>query len=111
MTYQCREASISVSLAVFDLRTDLFQGLALPSHGCGRQMPFRVPRNPGLVVVCLVMARRTLQSRGSVSFGTAHDPRTMWAHEISLGWAFSCRMTVHTARMLQNLRRFIEQRD
>src|SRR5690242_13303245 len=93
----------AVALRVLDLRADLTDRLALPRHLAGGEVPFRMPRNAARLEVRRAVAGGAAQRHHPVPIGAALDRRLVRPPLVSLMRAVARGVTIHAARMGQNL--------
>src|SRR5678815_2878620 len=105
------EIQITVSTAILDLLADVTQRFALPSHGLRRQVPLRMSWHPRGVEVGVVMAGVALHAGRTVAVGAAYDQRLVRTAGVGLQRNVTGGMTVHAARVQDDLAGFFEQRD
>src|SRR5262249_12512141 len=102
------ECSVAIARRILNLRADLAERLAFPSHLVRGEMPDRVARNAGRIEVGLQVADRTAHGRESKSVSPTPDRRLMQPSGVSLTRAVAGRVAVHTARVCQHLAEFRE---
>src|SRR6516162_5718631 len=102
MMHNVIERATAVARGILDLRADLSDRLALPTHVARRQMPGGIAGQIGRIEIRLLMTDRTSQRRKAEAVFTVIDGRLMQAADVALTRAIAGGMAVHAARVVQH---------
>src|SRR5688572_3835553 len=100
----------AVPRRVLDLRANLGEGLPLPGHRKGREVPVGMARHADHVIVGRRMTRRAAHGGHPMPISAAPYPGLMWVTVLALQGPVAGRMTVDATRMLQDFPGFHEER-
>src|SRR5258706_775676 len=97
-----REGLPAVTPRILYLLADLAQRFPLPRHRLRRDMPQRVARNAGLLIVRALVAGRAAHGDRALVVGTADHQRRMRMTVIALRRPLADRMAIQATWVLQD---------
>src|SRR5215472_18184974 len=100
------QAPAAVAFGILDLRADLAERLAFPTHLARREVPSGLARHAGRFEIGLQVADRAPHRRKTKTVCAAVDRRLVQAAEIALTRVIAGGVAVHAARMRQHLAHF-----
>ncbi len=94
---------------VLDLGADLAERLALPGHLGRGEVPLRIARHAGDIVIGRLVTGGAARPGAPMAVGRRAPPTAVRGHGVALGRPVGARMAVQAARAADHLARLLEQ--